>query len=116
MILCVAFDPSAPAPLDGIRVIDLSRLDVQARGIVVEAPDEGAGTVLMHNVIPRLSETPGRLRRRAPELGQHTSEILATIACDPGRIAQLAARGRRLIVAAITWPSGCSRPRTAIRG
>ena len=34
---------------------------VQERGVIVEAPDEEAGSVLMHNVIPRLSETPGRL-------------------------------------------------------
>ena len=35
---------------------------VHERGVLVEAPDEEAGSVLMHNVIPRLSETPGRLR------------------------------------------------------
>ncbi len=28
---------------------------VQARGVLVEAPDEEAGSVLMHNIIPRLS-------------------------------------------------------------
>ncbi len=42
---------------------------VQARGIMVEAPDEEAGSVLMHNVIPRLSGTPGKLRHPAPSLG-----------------------------------------------
>src|SRR6202040_2431650 len=54
---------------------------VQARGVIVEAPDEEAGSVLMHNVIPRLSETPGRLRSPAPSLGQHTHEILTEIGC-----------------------------------
>ncbi len=34
---------------------------VHGRGVLVEAPDEEAGSVLMHNIIPRLSETPGRL-------------------------------------------------------
>ena len=63
---------------------------VQARGIVVEAPDAEAGTVLMHNIIPRLSETPGRLRRPAPAIGEHTREILAAIGCDEARIAALA--------------------------
>ena len=66
---------------------------VQARGIVVEAPDREAGSVLMHNVIPRLSETPGRLRSAAPSLGQHTAEILGQLGCDPGRLAALAADG-----------------------
>ena len=49
---------------------------VQERGVIVEAPDEEAGSVLMHNVIPRLSDTPGELRLPAPSLGQHTHEIL----------------------------------------
>lgn len=66
---------------------------VQERGVIVEAPDEEAGSVLMHNVIPRLSETPGRLRFAAPTLGQHTHEILAAIGCDAARIAALAADG-----------------------
>ena len=55
---------------------------VQERGVIVEAPDEEAGSVLMHNVIPRLSETPGRLRYPAPGLGQDTREILE---CDRRR-------------------------------
>jgi crotonobetainyl-CoA:carnitine CoA-transferase CaiB-like acyl-CoA transferase len=66
---------------------------VQERGVIVEAPDEEAGSVLMHNVIPRLSETPGRLRFAAPSLGQHTREILTEIGCDAGRLAALAAEG-----------------------
>src|SRR3974390_3104671 len=44
---------------------------IQERGVIVEAPDSEAGSVLMHNVIPRLSGTPGKLRRPAPALGQH---------------------------------------------
>jgi crotonobetainyl-CoA:carnitine CoA-transferase CaiB-like acyl-CoA transferase len=66
---------------------------VQERGVIVEVPDEEAGSVLMHNVIPRLSETPGRLRFAAPSLGQHTHEILTEIGCDAGRIAALTAEG-----------------------
>ena len=66
---------------------------VQERGVIVEAPDEEAGSVLMHNVIPRLSETPGRLRFAAPSLGQHTHEILTEIGCDAARIAALVADG-----------------------
>src|SRR4051812_25661826 len=45
---------------------------VHGRGVLVEAPDEEAGSVLMHNIIPRLSETPGRFRLPAPSLGQHS--------------------------------------------
>jgi crotonobetainyl-CoA:carnitine CoA-transferase CaiB-like acyl-CoA transferase len=66
---------------------------VQERGVIVEVPDQEAGSVLMHNVIPRLSDTPGRLRFASPSLGQHTHEILTEIGCDADRIAALAAEG-----------------------
>jgi crotonobetainyl-CoA:carnitine CoA-transferase CaiB-like acyl-CoA transferase len=66
---------------------------VQARGVFVEVPDEEAGSVLMHNVIPRLSETPGRLRNPAPRLGQHTRSVLESIGYDAARLATLAAEG-----------------------
>jgi crotonobetainyl-CoA:carnitine CoA-transferase CaiB-like acyl-CoA transferase len=47
------------------------------RGVVVEVEDETFGALPMHNILPRLSETPGVWRRPAPALGQHTAEILA---------------------------------------
>ncbi len=66
---------------------------VQERGILVEAPDAEAGSVVMHNVIPRLSDTPGRLRAPAPNLGEHTRSILQSIGYDPARIDALLADG-----------------------
>ncbi len=66
---------------------------VQARGVVVEAPDEEIGSVLMHGIIPRLSETPGRLRRPAPRLGQHSAEILRAVGYDEAQIAALEQAG-----------------------
>jgi crotonobetainyl-CoA:carnitine CoA-transferase CaiB-like acyl-CoA transferase len=66
---------------------------IQSRGVIVEAPDEEAGGVLMHNIIPRLSDTPGKLRRAAPGLGQHTREVLGKIGYTAERIAALAADG-----------------------
>ncbi len=62
---------------------------IQARGVIVEAPDAEAGSVLMHNVIPRLSETPGKLRRPAPALGEHTREVLKAIGYSEAQIAAL---------------------------
>jgi crotonobetainyl-CoA:carnitine CoA-transferase CaiB-like acyl-CoA transferase len=62
---------------------------IQARGVIVEAPDGEAGSVLMHNVIPRLSETPGKLRRPAPALGEHTREILTEIGYSEQQVATL---------------------------
>jgi crotonobetainyl-CoA:carnitine CoA-transferase CaiB-like acyl-CoA transferase len=66
---------------------------IQERGVIVEAPDDEAGSVLMHNVIPRLSGTPGKLRHPAPSLGQHTQEILQAFGYSAERIAALAADG-----------------------
>lgn len=66
---------------------------VAERGALVEAPDEEAGSVLMHNVIPRLSATPGRLRAPAPRLGEHTRAVLSAAGHDDARLAALAAAG-----------------------
>ena len=59
------------------------------RGLLVAAPDAALGSVPMHNVIPRLSATPGRLRRPAPELGEHTAEVMGALGWDAARIAGL---------------------------
>jgi len=47
----------------------------------------------MHNVIPRLSATPGRLRRPAPALGEHTAEILGALGLDRAELDGLARDG-----------------------
>jgi crotonobetainyl-CoA:carnitine CoA-transferase CaiB-like acyl-CoA transferase len=57
---------------------------VAGREALVELPDDEIGAVPMHNVIPRLSRTPGRFRRPAPGLGEHTAEILAELASGKG--------------------------------
>jgi crotonobetainyl-CoA:carnitine CoA-transferase CaiB-like acyl-CoA transferase len=66
---------------------------VQERGIVVEAPDADMGEVPMHAVLPRLSATPGGLRRPAPAIGEHTREIFARIGYSDERIETLAQKG-----------------------
>ncbi len=62
------------------------------REVLLDLPDDEMGQVLMHNVVPRLSATPGAIRTPAPSLGQHTAELLATLNCDHARLEQLAAR------------------------
>ena len=52
---------------------------VQARGAIVEVPDDELGSLPMHAVVPRLSRTPGALRRPAPDLNQHAAELLAEL-------------------------------------
>ncbi len=43
---------------------------VTGRQVLVEVPDPQLGSIMMHNVFPRLSRTPGRIRSTAPEIGQ----------------------------------------------
>jgi crotonobetainyl-CoA:carnitine CoA-transferase CaiB-like acyl-CoA transferase len=85
------------AEVTAIPVYEVDQLvedpHVHERRVLVEAPDEEAGSVLMHNIIPRLSDTPGRLRSPAPALGAHTREILTGLGYDPEQIAALAAEG-----------------------
>jgi crotonobetainyl-CoA:carnitine CoA-transferase CaiB-like acyl-CoA transferase len=52
---------------------------VQGRGVLVEMEDEELGSIPMHAVVPRLSATPGALRRPAPTLGQDEDDILASL-------------------------------------
>jgi crotonobetainyl-CoA:carnitine CoA-transferase CaiB-like acyl-CoA transferase len=66
---------------------------VIAREILVDLPDDAMGYLPMHNVIPRLSATPGRLRRPAPPLGQHTAEILGALGLDRAELEGLARDG-----------------------
>jgi crotonobetainyl-CoA:carnitine CoA-transferase CaiB-like acyl-CoA transferase len=46
-----------------------------ARETIIRLPHDVLGSVLMQNVIPRLSDTPGRVRHPGPELGEHNKEI-----------------------------------------
>ncbi len=52
---------------------------VRERGVLVEAPDDDAGTLPMHAPFPRLSRTPGAIRRQAPALGQDEADILGPL-------------------------------------
>jgi len=62
---------------------------VQERGIIVETPDEELGSVLTHDVVPRLSRTPGTLRNPAPRIGQHNDEIYRRIGYSAERLQHL---------------------------
>ena len=65
----------------------------RARQVVVDVDDPELGPLPMHNIVPRLSGTPGVWRRAAPTLGQHTDEILAQIGLDAAAIAAMRADG-----------------------
>jgi succinyl-CoA:(S)-malate CoA-transferase subunit B len=67
----------APAgPLNNIADIFGDR-QFHARRNLVAIEDEDLGeTIIVPNVMPRLSRTPGRIDRLGPRLGQHTDEVL----------------------------------------
>ena len=56
----------------------------QARHLLVDVPN-GHGTVRMHNVVPRLSETPGTIEWPGGPLGEHNHEVFGQelgLSCD----------------------------------
>jgi len=52
---------------------------IKGRQAIIEVEDRDLGSVPMHNILPRLSQSPGGFRRPAPILGEHTAEILAEL-------------------------------------
>ena len=66
---------------------------VREREVLVDLPDKDVETAPMHNVIPRLSESPGTFRLPAPSLGEHTDELLAELGIGGDEQADLRNRG-----------------------
>ena len=66
---------------------------VNARNMVVDLEDEDLG-ILRHIGVPvKLSETPGSVRNRAPDLGEHSREILEASGYAAGEIETLIESG-----------------------
>lgn len=75
---CNAHD--APAgPLNNIADIFGDRQFHSRRNLVAFDLGEKGETVIVPNVIPRLSETPGRIDSLGPALGEHTNEVLSEL-------------------------------------
>lgn len=67
---------------------------VQARRSVVSVADPRLGELVMQNVFPRLSETPGGVDTTGPALGAHTRAVLATrLGLGPAELDRLAGEG-----------------------
>lgn len=56
---------------------------VTGREAIVHVEDRDLGSLPMHNIVPRLSETPGTFRYPAPRVGEHTRHILDELARLP---------------------------------
>ncbi len=83
---------AAVAPIYDVRDV-VADPQFQALGSLVRVPDPELGSVLMQNVLFRLSETPGRITSAGPALGQHTEEVLAEIGIDAAQVAELRRQG-----------------------
>ena len=59
------------------------------REILADYPDAETTTLPMHHVVPRLTGTPGSIRQRAPDLGEHNRALLAELGIDDSAYARL---------------------------
>ena len=73
MQACVAGDvPIAPV----YSIADIfADPQYRARETLITVTDEKAGEITVPNVLPRLSETPGRINHLGPALGEGNSDI-----------------------------------------
>jgi crotonobetainyl-CoA:carnitine CoA-transferase CaiB-like acyl-CoA transferase len=57
---------------------------IKQRGVYVQLEKaHNQKSVVMHQVTPRFQSTPGKIRRTAPRLGEHTREILQDLGSTP---------------------------------
>jgi CoA:oxalate CoA-transferase len=71
----------AGIPCGPINTIDkvVQQPQIQAREMIVEVEHKSAGKVKMAGVPIKLSDTPGKVESPAPDLGEHTSEVLSEL-------------------------------------
>jgi formyl-CoA transferase len=66
---------------------------LREREVLVDLPDRLMASMPMHNIVPRLSGTPGALRTPAPAIGQHNAELLKGLGYTGAEIEALAQAG-----------------------
>ena len=65
----------------------------QARDMLLPSQLDDGTPVTLPGVVPKLLSTPGRVRSRAPTLGQHTDAVLSGVGIDADTREQWRARG-----------------------
>ncbi|MEM7767736.1 MAG: CoA transferase [Pseudomonadota bacterium] len=71
----------------------LADAHIAARDAIVRIADPVLGDVPMQGVVPKLSETPGRIRATGPALGADTADVLEGIGLDADTQADLRSKG-----------------------
>ena len=66
---------------------------IKARGMAVEVDHPVAGKTRVLGFPPKLSGTPGAVRRPAPTLGQHTDEVMKELGKSDEEIGRLREEG-----------------------
>ena len=79
---------AAVAPIYDVRDV-VADPQFAALGSLVRVPDPELGSVLMQNVLFRLSQTPGAITSAGPSLGQHTAEVLSEVGVGADELAEL---------------------------
>ncbi|BCJ62430.1 CaiB/BaiF CoA transferase family protein [Micromonospora endophytica] len=83
---------AAVAPVYDARDI-VSDPHVRQTGMITEVDDPDLGPLRMHNVMWRMSATPGRIRFTGRAAGADTDSLLIDeLGCDPAEVADLRAR------------------------
>ena len=65
----------------------------QARDMILNATLADGSVIQVPGIVPKLSKTPGQITRPAPELGQHTTEVLESLGISVAQQADWKARG-----------------------
>ncbi|MEH7385940.1 CoA transferase [Bacillus sp. JJ1521] len=65
----------------------------QARENIVEVEHPRLGKIKVPGVVPKFSKTPGAIRHRAPELGEHNNAILGELGFSAEKINELKEKG-----------------------
>lgn len=86
---------AAGVPCTRVNRIDqaVAEPQVAARDMIVELDVPGLGPIKVAGLPVKLSDTPGRMERHPPHLGEHTGEVLRALGYDAAQVARLGASG-----------------------
>jgi crotonobetainyl-CoA:carnitine CoA-transferase CaiB-like acyl-CoA transferase len=86
---------AAGVPCSPINKVDriVTEEQVRARDMIVQLELPGLGPMRMAGLPLKFTDTPGRIERHPPRLGQHTAEVMQALGFDQASIDKLAEGG-----------------------